>query len=124
MRLALILLTLMVLPLLSLTQEAQSQPAAPASSTGLGAEEIAEWRQTLLEARERVDGAREEVAAAQQAYRDARKRNRRGAERADLLAAQSAAEQELAKAEAELPALLEDARRAGVPPGVLREFED
>ena len=124
MRLALILLTLMVLPLLSLTQEAQSQPATPANSTGLGAEEIAEWRQTLLEARDRVDRAREEVAVAQQAYRDARKRNRRGAERADLLAAQGAAEQELAEAEAELPALLEEAHRAGVPPGVLREFED
>ena len=124
MRLALILVSLMVLPLLSLTQEAQSQPAAPASSTALGAEEIAEWRQTFLEARERVDGAREQVTVAQQAYRDARKRNRRGAERADLLAAQGAAEQELAEAEAELPALLEEARRAGVPPGVLREFED
>jgi hypothetical protein len=35
-----------------------------------------------------------------------------------------AAEQELAEAKAELPALLEEARRAGVPPGVLREFED
>jgi hypothetical protein len=29
----------------------------------------------------------------------------------------------LAKAEAELPELLEQARRAGVPPGELRRFE-
>jgi hypothetical protein len=124
MRLALILLSLLVLPLPTLAQEAPARAATPASPAGLGAEEIDKWRQTLLESRERVDGAREQFAVAQQAYRDARKRKRRGAERAELLAAQGAAEQELAEAEAELRALLEEARREGVPPGVLREFED
>ena len=124
MRLALILLTLMVLPLLFLTQAVQSQPATPANSTGLGAEEIAEWRQTLLEARERVDEAQADVAMAQQAFRKARQRNRRGEERGELLVTLQAAEQELADAEAELPLLLDEARRAGVPAGVRREFED
>jgi hypothetical protein len=71
-----------------------------------------------------VEDAREQVAVAQRAYRDARKRRRRGAERAELLAELENAEQALAEAEAALPTLLEEARRAGVPPGVLREFED
>jgi len=124
MRVALILLSLLLLPLASLAQERPPAAAAPASSAGIGAEEVEEWRRTLLEAQERVDEAQADVAEAQLAFRKARQRNRRGGERGDLLAAQQAAEQELADAEAELPVLLDDARRAGVPPGVLREFED
>jgi hypothetical protein len=123
MRLALILLSLMVLPLPSLAQ-AVPPPAAPANSAGISAEEIEEWRQTLLEAQERVDRAQEDVVVAQQAFRKARQRNRRGDERGELLATVQAAEQELEDAEADLPLLLEQARRAGVPPGVLAEFED
>ena len=124
MRAALILLSLLLLPPPSLAQQMPPAAAAPANPAGIGAEEIEEWRQTLLEARERVDEAIGQVATAEMAYRDARKRKRRGGERADLLAALEAAQAELAEAEAELPALLEEARRAGVPPGVLREFED
>lgn len=124
MRLALILLSLMVLPLPSLAQEAPPPPAASANSAGISAEEIEEWRQTLLEAQERVDRAQLDVAVAQQAFRKARQRKRRGDERGELLATVQAAEQELEDAEADLPRLLEQARRAGVPPGVLGEFED
>lgn len=124
MRAALILLSLLLFPLPSLAEEMPPAAAAPTNSAGISAEEIEEWRKTLLEARERVDEAQEDVAEAQLAFRKARQRNRRGGERGDLLAAQQAAEQELADAEAELPVLVDEARREGVPPGVLREFED
>ena len=124
MRLILILLSLMLVPLPSPAQEVPPAVASPADAAGATAEEVGAWRDKLLEARERVDEAHGQVATAEMAYRDARKRKRRGGERADLLAALEAAQAELAEAEAELPALLEEARRAGVPPGVLREFED
>jgi hypothetical protein len=91
---------------------------------GSGEVELEEWRQTLLEAHQRLKSARERAAAAKHAQRDGRQRRRRGAEKAELMAALEGAEQELAEAEAELPALLEKARQAGIPPGVLREFED
>ena len=124
MRLAMILLSLILVPLPSMAQQTPPAAAAPANPAGISAEEIEEWRQTLLEARERVDEAQEDVAGAQLAFRKARQRNRRGNERGELLATLQAAEQELADAEAELPVLLEEARREGVPAGVLREFED
>jgi len=124
MRLALALLVLLSFPLPSLADETPPQAASPVNPAEITAEEIEGWRKTLTQARERVEEAQEEVAAAQQAYRDARKRQRRGAERAELLAAREAAERELAEAEDALPGLLEQARRAGVPPGALQEFED
>jgi predicted nucleic acid-binding Zn-ribbon protein len=124
MRMALILLVLLALPLPSPAEETPPQAASPVNPAEITADEIEGWRQTLAQARERVEEAQEEVAAVQQAYRDARKRKRRGTERAELLAAREAAERELAEAEEEFPGLLEQARRAGVPPGVLGEFED
>ena len=124
MRLTLLLLCLLILALPSLAQTPPPAAASPAGAAGMAAEEVEQWRRTLLEAQERVAGATQQVALAQQAYRDARKRNRRGGERAELLDALKGAEQELADAEAALPELLDEARRAGVPPGVLQEFED
>ena len=124
MRVALLLLSLLVFPLPSLAQEAPPAAAAPASVAGISAQEIEEWRDTLLEAEQRVENASAEVAAAQAAFRNARHRRRRGEERGKLLAELQAAEQELADAEAKLPELLEQARRAGVPASVRREFED
>ena len=124
MRVALILLSLLLFPLPSPAQEAPPAAAAPASPAGISAEEIEEWRNTLLEAEQRVETAGEEVAAAQAAFRNARHRSRRGDERGKLRADLTAAQQELADAEANLPVLLEQARRAGVPAGVRREFEN
>jgi len=124
MRLALVLLVLLAFPLPSSAEEAPPEAASPVNPAEITADEVEGWRETLTQARERVEKAQEEVAAAQQAYRDARKRKRRGAERAELLAAREAAERELAEAEDALPELVEQARRAGVPPGVLQEFED
>jgi hypothetical protein len=124
MRLALVLLVLLAFPLPSSAEEAPPEAASAVNPAEITAEEIEGWREMLAQARERVEKAQEEVAAAQQAHRDARKRKRRGAERGELLAAREAAERELALAEDALPDLVEQARRAGVPPGVLQEFED
>ena len=124
MRPTLILLALLLIPLPSPAQGSPPAAASPAQPTAGAAEEIDEWRQTRLEARERLDEAQVQVTVAQQAFRNARHRKRRGDERGELQAALGAAEQELAEAEAQLPVLLDEARRAGVPPGVLREFED
>jgi DNA repair exonuclease SbcCD ATPase subunit len=124
MRLALILLVLLTFPLPSPAGETPPGAASPGGPSEISAEEIEGWREALTEARERVEAAQEKLVASQQAYRDARKRKRRGEERAELLAAREAAEHELAEAESALPELMDQARRAGVPPGVLQEFED
>ena len=124
MRVALILLSLLLFPIPSLAQQTPPAAAAPANPAGISAEEIEDWRQRLLGAQERIDQAEADVAGAQLAFRKARQRNRRGGERGDLLATLQAAERELEEAEAELPLLLDQARRAGVPAGVRREFED
>jgi hypothetical protein len=71
MRLALILLVLLAFPLPSAAEETPPQAASPANPAEITAEEIEGWRRTLTEARERVEVAQEQVAAATQAYRDA-----------------------------------------------------
>lgn len=125
MRWTLLLLLLLLPPLPSPAQEPPPPPASsPAATAESGEMEVEEWRQTLLEAHERLKIARVRAAEARHAHRDGRQRRRRGAEKAELTAALEAAEQEFVEAEAEFPAVLEKARRAGVPPGVLREFED
>ena len=123
MRLALILLLAVFLPLPSQAQEAQPPASATAPGGGIDATQVEEWRVTLLQAQERVVEARAEVEVAQRAFRDARRRNRRGDARGARLAELQEAQSELAEAEARLPELVEQARRAGVPHAVLREFE-
>ena len=120
-----ILLLLLLFPLPLAAQETPPPAAPSAEYTGSAEADVGEWRERLLEAQERLESARERAAAAQHAYRDQRQRKRlRGEKKAKLLAELKGAEQQLAEAEAELPVLLDEARRAGVPPGVLREFED
>ncbi len=123
-RVLLLLLPLLLLALPSSAEEAAPPPASPAATVENGEVEIEEWRQRLLEGHERLESARARALEAKYAHRDGRQRRRRGAEKAQLTVALEAAEKELAAAEAEFPVLLEQARRAGVPPGVLREFED
>ena len=48
----------------------------------------------------------------------------RGEEKARLLAANERAKKDLAEAEAQLPELVEQARQAGVPQGLLQDYED
>jgi hypothetical protein len=122
------LLVLLLLPSAAPAQEVPSPTpsptASPAASTKSPEAEIDEWHQTLVDAQDRREKARARAESALYRYRDSRQRHRRGPQRAALLAEMEAAEQGLGEAEAELAALLEEARRAGVPPGVLREFEN
>lgn len=102
--------------------------AAPASAqpANLGPEEqeLARWREKVQEARDRVREARAELQAAEYAYQDWRQRKYpRGAERADVIGRLDAAKKELAAAEAALPEVVEEARRAGLPPGEFRELD-
>ncbi len=102
-------------------------PSAAAEETGFPADVDLEgngpdyWRERALEARANVAEARERSTAAETAYRSMRQRRRpRGAARATIEAEYEEARVELAKAEQELMALDEEARRAGAPPGWLR----
>ena len=102
-----------------LEQRESRAPSAPSESP-----EFDEWRTSLDEATDRLAKARESLEQAEYTWQDWRQRKYpRGARRAELLATLEAARVELAEAEKELPKLLEAARRAGVPPGVLRNYE-
>ena len=74
--------------------------------------------------RRRVFGLRHRTPSAHDAYADWRQRKYpRGVRKEKLVQEVADAEVALAEAEAAWQALLEDARRAGVPPGVLRDYE-
>ena len=80
-----------------------------------------EWQQRLGAARAELERARERSEAAAEAVQKMRhRRHPRGAAREALFAERDAADQELAEAKRALDDLLEQARRAGVPPGWLR----
>jgi hypothetical protein len=82
------------------------------------------WEQRLEEAQTRLELARARAAETEQAVKRARhRRYPRGEAFDDLVRAAEDAQKQLRSAEAELPELLEQARRAGVEPGVLRRFE-
>jgi len=118
------LLALLLLPLAAPAQESTPTATPTAEPTESAVDEIDRWHETLREARDRLERARARAESARYSYRDGQQRDRRGPEKAALLAELEAAERELADAQAALPVLLEEARRAGVPPGVLREFEN
>ena len=88
-------------------------------------DEFAQWRAALIEARAQFEAARKRKAAAQQAWRRARHLQRpRGESRAGLWNELRESSVALEEARARLPLLREQARRAGAPPGVLREAEE
>lgn len=96
------------------TAEAPAQATAPEAST---------WEGRLAVAQRRIELARERVTAAKAAYSRARHdRNPRGAALATIEQEREGAERELRDAEAALPDLVEQARREGVPPGVLDPY--
>lgn len=83
------------------------------------------WQQRLREARQAVAEARARYETASRDYKRMRHGHRgRGEPRAEARAEIEAARKELEAAEQRLEALPEEARRAGVPPGWLREVED
>lgn len=78
---------------------------------------LAAARQELLEARERAEAARN-------TYQDWRQRKYpRGVRKEELVRDVDEAEQAAVHAEERLAAILEQARRDGVPPGVLSDYE-
>jgi hypothetical protein len=83
------------------------------------------WRERLAAERAVLEEAKERVANAQQALGDARQRRHpRGDQLGKLYAELEAAQADLAAHQKAWPDLLEEARQAGAPPVVLREFED
>ena len=101
----------------ALSAAAQEEPSQEAL--------VADWQQRLDDAQEGLRAAREHVQQAELALGDARQRRRpRGELLGKLYDELPAAREDLAQREAQWPALLEEARRAGVPPVVLREYED
>jgi chromosome segregation ATPase len=105
---------------------AAGDPASASEAAGAPSAEaiLAGWEAKLAEAHARIAQAREQVEARERAVTRARHRKHpRGDAFDELLKAADEARAELSDAEADLPALLEQARAAGVEPGVLRRFE-
>lgn len=102
------------------TFPAIGEPAKIAES----ADELDPWRIRVREARDRVREAHAELAAAEYAYADWRKRRRpRGKPKGEIVGRIGRAEREVAAAEAELPEVVEEARRAGLLPGDFRALD-
>ena len=103
---------------------AAGDPAKPNEAAGLSSEQVAAWEARLAEAQARLTTARAQAESSERALGRARHRRYPRGEALDaLVAAAEDARADVAAAEAELPALLEQARRAGVEPGVLQRFE-
>jgi chromosome segregation ATPase len=104
-------------------EEPPAPPARPAAPSEAESNDAA-WAARLAEAKARLVAARGNVAESEAALSRARHRRQpRGEALDDLESALAEARDELAAASEELPELLEQARRDGVSPGVLREFE-
>ncbi len=80
------------------------------------------WMNRIQQARARLSTAQDRYASAMVSYRQMKHRRRaRGEQKLSILTQRKAARSELTAAQRELDALLEQARREGVPPGWLRE---
>lgn len=85
---------------------------------------IAEWRAKFEEAYIALEEARHRTEAAHDAYADWRQRKiPRGVRKEQLVREVAEAETALAGTQAAWQGLQEEARHAGVPPGVLRDYE-
>ena len=104
----------------------QAQTGAVAPDAALEApEDWSTWVATLEESAQKVRSLRKIHAALEaDVSRMRSRRYPRGEERERLLAAYGRAQSQLAEAEANHPALLEQARQAGVPLGLLQDFEE
>lgn len=82
------------------------------------------WRVRIASVQQEVVEAHARAETARNTYQDWRQRKYpRGVRKKELVREVADAEEAVHQAEAKLAALLEDARRQGVSPGVLREFE-
>lgn len=106
-------------------QSGSTDPAALAADESQEEQEIAAWTKRLAEARARIDAAERRVAELQGAKeRGASRRYPRGTVKGKYLEDLKAARVERDEAQRAFPELLEEARRAGVPNGILSDFED
>jgi chromosome segregation ATPase len=114
-------LLLLIVVLLAAPAALRAQPPAAAASQD---QLDAHWSGRLEDATKRLAEARIAVPAAEAAVGEARhRRYPRGEALGKLERNVEKAREELARAEEELPALLEKARVAGASPGVLQRFE-
>ncbi len=89
-----------------------------------GQDEVGLWAERLEQSHVALGEAETRFARAQAAYMDWRQRKRpRGDAKAELMTELEAARVALEREQSRFPELLEQARRAGVPPGVLRTYE-
>ena len=94
--------------------------AAAAPRAGAGTDGTVAWPERIQEARDAVEQARLRRSAAEDAYDEMRHRQYpRGDARAAVEAERTAARDAVTEAERNLAALLDQARREGVPPGWL-----
>jgi len=101
---------------------AEQEPSADPSA-GVSLETY--WGRRLSNAMQRIELATERSEKSEAEYSRARhKHNPRGEALEEIRDKRDAAERELHEAEAALPRLVEQARRAGVEPGVLRDYWD
>ena len=95
----------------------------PAVAMDPVAEEPTTYAERLAEARDTLDAATARWEAARAAYTEARhERHPRGDALGAIEQEFADAKQELERARRELDALIDDARPAGVPPGVVRPY--
>lgn len=114
--------------LLAIAVPAWGQSAGGAQSPDSALEVTEDWSTwvaTLEESAQQVRSLRKITADLESDVSRMRSRRYpRGEERERLLAAYERARTQLEEAEANHPALLEQARQAGVPQGVLQDFEE
>lgn len=98
-------------------------PSGASDGAYLPPEQQDAWAQQLATAKQRVDAAEQRLAEAEAAYARARHdQYPRGEALAKIERERSDARRDLAAARKELDALVEEARRAGVLPEVLRPY--
>jgi hypothetical protein len=119
------LLLAAALQLAPLTAVAELLEEAGSAADDESADRTAASREDLHEALERFEQARRRHLAAEEAYENWRQRKwPRGEAKAKILAEREAARRNWETMRGELPRVIESARRAGIPPGELRPFEE
>ncbi len=116
---------LVAVSILAAAEAAISQPAAVPADGAPTAEQHQEWLRALDEEVERLHASRAKAAELERKITEARRRRYpRGEALGALERELKEARDTQAQARATLPELVERARRGGVPPGVLRRYED
>ena len=101
------------------------QPGSRGIATQMPAAEVARWQQQLDAAWQELVDARVRLERAQAAITRARAHHRaRGQRKVELYAELDTARRELAEARRRWPLLVEEARRAGLPRGILADYDD